>query len=87
MFITTTNDKGEPTTFSTYIPPSTVVIVKKVTSPLPPDYLGSKSCNMEYCIKFFGWNNEFLILYYCLINVLNRIDLIISDLMDYMVVI
>lgn len=37
MFITTTNDKGEPTTFSTYIPPSTVVIVKKVTSPLPPE--------------------------------------------------
>lgn len=36
-FITTTNEKGEPTTFSTYIPPSTVVIVKKITSPLPPE--------------------------------------------------
>ncbi|CAG8450140.1 2649_t:CDS:2, partial [Funneliformis caledonium] len=33
--ITTTNNKGEPTSYQTYIPPTTVVIVKKITSPLP----------------------------------------------------
>ncbi|CAI2171191.1 2204_t:CDS:2, partial [Funneliformis geosporum] len=33
-FVTTTNDQGEPTTLASYIPPSTVVVVKKVTSPM-----------------------------------------------------
>ncbi len=39
--ITTTNKAGEPTTFSTYVPPSTVLLVRKVITPISDSTDGS----------------------------------------------